>query len=224
MNIQSVIFFLNFLQVYMDNHRHQMVLHQISERGINDKKLLEVMERVPRHLFVNEKLHTSAYDDGPLPIGYDQTISQPYIVAFMTEQLNVQPYNTVLEIGTGCGYQTAILSQLAKKVFSLERIPELAESAQHRLQELGYTNVEVINANGWNGYKKEAPYDRIIVTAGAKKIPKPLIDQLAHSSIMVIPVGKILFSQTLRIISKDSDGNVKKKTSLPVRFVRLVNK
>ncbi len=208
----------------MDNLRHQMVQRQLGGRGIKDKKILEIMERTPRHLFVNEELHSSAYDDGPLPIGYDQTISQPYIVAFMTEQLNVQPHNNVLEIGTGCGYQTAILSQLAKKVFSLERIPELAESAQLRLQELGYANVEVINANGWNGYKKEAPYDRIIVTAGAKKIPKPLIDQLANGGIMVIPVGKILFSQTLRIISKDSDGNVIKKTSLPVRFVRFVNK
>ncbi|HDY75045.1 MAG TPA: protein-L-isoaspartate(D-aspartate) O-methyltransferase [Candidatus Marinimicrobia bacterium] len=208
----------------MDNLRHQMVLHQLGRRGIKDKKILEIMERVPRHLFVNEELHASAYDDGPLPIGYDQTISQPYIVAFMTEQLNVQPHNNVLEIGTGCGYQTAILSQLAKKVVSLERIPELAESAQLRLQELGYANVDVINANGWNGYKQEAPYDRIIVTAGAKKIPEPLIDQLANGGIMVIPVGKILFSQTLRIISKDSDGNVIKKTSLPVRFVRLVNK
>lgn len=208
----------------MDNLRHQMVLHQLSERGIKNKKILEIMDHVPRHLFVDEEFHNSAYDDGPLPIGYDQTISQPYIVGYMTEQLNVLPDHTVLEIGTGCGYQTAILSQLAKKVFSLERIPELAESAQNRLQELGYTNVDVINANGWNGYKKEAPYDRIIVTAGAKKIPEPLINQLTNGGIMVIPVGKMLFSQTLRIISKDSDGNVLKKTSLPVRFVRLVNK
>ncbi len=208
----------------MDNLRHQMVLRQLSERGIKNKIILGVMERVPRHLFIDKEFQNFAYDDGPLPIGYDQTISQPYIVAFMTEQLNIQPNHTVLEIGTGCGYQTAILSQLANKVISLERIPELAESAQHRLQELGYANVEVINANGWNGYKKKAPYDRIIVTAGAKKIPKPLIDQLAISGIMIIPVGKILFSQTLRIISKDSNGNVIKKTSLPVRFVRLVNK
>ena len=208
----------------MDKLRYQMVLHQLSERGIKDKKILEVMEHVPRHLFVDKEFHSSAYEDGPLPIGYNQTISQPYIVGYMTEQLHVLPHHTVLEIGTGCGYQTAILSQLAKKVFSLERIPELAESAQNRLQELEYTNVDVINANGWNGYKKEAPYDRIIVTAGAKKIPEPLIDQLTNGGIMVIPVGKLLFSQTLRIISKDSDGNVIKKTSLPVRFVRLVNK
>lgn len=208
----------------MDNLRHQMVQHQLSERGIKNKIILGVMERVPRHLFVDKECQNFAYDDGPLPIGYDQTISQPYIVAFMTEQLSIQPDHIVLEIGTGCGYQTAILSQLAKKVISLERIPELAESAQRRLQKLGYVNVEIINANGWNGYKKEAPYDRIIVTAGANKIPESLIDQLANSGIMVIPVGKILFSQTLRIISKDDDGNVIKKTSLPVRFVRLINK
>jgi len=208
----------------MDNLRHQMVLRQLSQRGIKDKKILEVMGHVPRHLFVDEDLRSSAYDDGPLPIGHDQTISQPYIVGFMTEQLNVSIDHTVLEIGTGCGYQTAVLSQLAKKVYSLERIPELAESAQNRLHELGCVNVEVINANGWNGYKKEAPFDRIIVTAGAKKIPEPLTDQLVRGGVMVIPVGKVLFSQTLLILNKDQDGNILKKASLPVRFVRLVNK
>lgn len=208
----------------MENFRHQMVLQQIQNRGIKDKNIINAMRTVPRHLFVNDDLQSEAYNDGPLPIGFDQTISQPYIVAFMTEVLKVEQRHSVLEIGTGCGYQSAVLSLLAKHVISLERIKELAESAQSRLKKLGYTNVDVINANGWNGYKQNAPYDRIIVTAGAKTIPKPLINQLANGGIMVIPVGKIMFSQTLRIISKDSNGNVNKEISLPVRFVQLVNK
>ncbi len=208
----------------MENFRHQMVLQQIQNRGIKDKNIIYAMRTVPRHLFVNDDLQSEAYNDGPLPIGFDQTISQPYIVAFMTEVLKVEQRHSVLEIGTGCGYQSAVLSLLAKHVISLERIKELAESAQYRLKKLGYTNVDVINANGWNGYKQNAPYDRIIVTAGAKTIPKPLINQLANGGIMVIPVGKIMFSQTLRIISKDSNGNVNKEISLPVRFVQLVNK
>lgn len=208
----------------MEKFRHQMVVQQIQNRGIKDKNIINAMHTVPRHLFVNNDLQSEAYNDGPLPIGFDQTISQPYIVAFMTEVLNVKQQHSVLEIGTGCGYQSAILSSLAKHVISLERIKELSESAQHRLKKLGYTNVDVINANGWNGYKQNAPYDRIIVTAGAKTIPKPLINQLANGGIMVIPVGKIIFSQTLRIISKDSNGIVNKETSLPVRFVQLINK
>ncbi len=208
----------------MENFRHQMVLQQIQNRGIKEKNIINAMRTVPRHLFVNDDLQSEAYNDGPLPIGFDQTISQPYIVAFMTEVLKVEQRHSVLEIGTGCGYQSAILSLLAKHVISLERIKELAKSAQYRLKKLGYTNVDVINANGWNGYKQNAPYDRIIVTAGAKTIPKPLINQLANGGIMVIPVGKIMFSQTLRIISKDSNGNVNKEISLPVRFVQLVNK
>lgn len=208
----------------MENFRHQMVLQQIQNRGIKDKNIIYAMRTVPRHLFVNDDLQSEAYNDGPLPIGFDQTISQPYIVAFMTEVLKVEQRHSVLEIGTGCGYQSAILSLLTNHVISLERIKELAESAQYRLKKLGYTNVDVINANGWNGYKQNAPYDRIIVTAGAKTIPKPLINQLANGGIMVIPVGKIMFSQTLRIISKDSNGNVNKEISLPVRFVQLVNK
>jgi protein-L-isoaspartate(D-aspartate) O-methyltransferase len=142
----------------------------------------------------------------------------------MTEVLKVEQQHSVLEIGTGCGYQSAVLSSLAKHVISLERIKELAESAQRRLRKLDYSNVDVVHGNGWNGYIQKAPFDRIIVTAGANKIPNALLNQLANGGIMIIPVGKIMFSQTLRIISKDSNGNVTKQTSLPVRFVRLVNK
>lgn len=209
---------------FIENMRKDMVKNQLRQRGILDDRVLDVMGDVPRHLFVAEDLRDEAYMDGPLPIGFDQTISQPYIVAFMTEVLKVEQQHSVLEIGTGCGYQSAVLSSLAKHVISLERIKELAESAQRRLRELDYSNVDVVHGNGWNGYKQKAPFDRIIVTAGANKIPKALLDQLANGGILVIPVGKIMFSQTLRIISKDSNGNVTKQTSLPVRFVRLVNK
>ena len=209
---------------FIENMRKDMVKNQLRQRGILDDRVLDVMGDVPRHLFVTEDLRDEAYMDGPLPIGFGQTISQPYIVAYMTEVLKVEQHHSVLEVGTGCGYQAAILSTLARNIVSLERIKELAESAQRRLQELGYTNVDVINTNGWHGYEKKAPYDRIIVTAGAKKIPQALLDQLSNNGIMIIPVGKIMFSQTLRIISKDSNGNVTKQTSLPVRFVRLVNK
>lgn len=208
----------------MENLRKDMVENQLRQRGITDDLVLDAMGTIPRHLFVNEDLQDEAYMDGPLPIGFGQTISQPYIVAYMTEILKLEQQHSVLEVGTGCGYQAAVLSSLAKKVVSLERIKELAVSSRKQLQELGFANVDVINANGWNGYQKGAPYDRIIVTAGAKKVPEALIDQLANSGIMVIPVGKIMFSQTLRIISKDNNGNVIKKKSLPVRFVRLVNK
>ncbi|HJL74154.1 MAG: protein-L-isoaspartate(D-aspartate) O-methyltransferase [Candidatus Marinimicrobia bacterium] len=209
---------------FIENMRKDMVENQLRQRGITDDRVLDAMGDVPRHLFVTEDLRDEAYMDGPLPIGFGQTISQPYIVAYMTEVLKVEQHHSVLEVGTGCGYQAAILSTLARNIVSLERIKELAESAQRRLQELGYTNVDVINTNGWHGYEKKAPYDRIIVTAGAKKIPQALLDQLSNNGIMIIPVGKIMFSQTLRIISKDSNGNVTKQTSLPVRFVRLVNK
>tara|TARA_B100000586_G_scaffold14958_1_gene10222 strand:+ start:162 stop:803 length:642 start_codon:yes stop_codon:yes gene_type:complete len=209
---------------FIENMRKDMVKNQLRQRGILDDRVLDVMGDVPRHLFVAEDLWNEAYMDGPLPIGFDQTISQPYIVAFMTEVLKVEQQHSVLEIGTGCGYQSAVLSSLAKHVISLERIKELAESAQRRLRKLDYSNVDVVHGNGWNGYIQKAPFDRIIVTAGANKIPNALLNQLANGGIMIIPVGKIMFSQTLRIISKDSNGNVTKQTSLPVRFVRLVNK
>ncbi len=209
---------------FIENMRKDMVENQLRQRGITNDRVLDTMGDVPRHLFVAEDLWNEAYMDGPLPIGFDQTISQPYIVAFMTEVLKVEQQHSVLEIGTGCGYQSAVLSSLAKHVISLERIKELAESAQRRLRKLDYSNVDVVHGNGWNGYIQKAPFDRIIVTAGANKIPNALLNQLANGGIMIIPVGKIMFSQTLRIISKDSNGNVTKQTSLPVRFVRLVNK
>ncbi|MCJ7801524.1 MAG: protein-L-isoaspartate O-methyltransferase, partial [Candidatus Marinimicrobia bacterium] len=158
-----------------DQHRTQMVEDQIRRRGISDKCVLRAMETVPRHLFVEKHQQRLAYFDGPLPIGHGQTISQPYIVAFMSEELRIQAHHSVLEIGTGCGYQSAVLSMLAKEVISLEYIPKLAETALNRLGKLGYDNIQVFNANGMNGWEENAPYDRIIGTAAPTSMPDKLI-------------------------------------------------
>jgi len=201
-----------------------MVEYQIRRRGIQDSRLLKALESVPRHLFVSEDQYPFAYEDGPLPIGYGQSISQPYIVAYMTDALRVEKTHTVLEIGTGCGYQAAILSRLARKVISLEIIPELAKKAQKRLQQLGYENVSVFQSNGFEGWPELAPYDRIIGTAAPKKVPETLIDQLANNGRMILPVGSHLLNQYLQIITKDDKGNVSIDRSLAVRFVPMVEK
>ncbi len=204
------------------NKQHQsMVQEQLRKRGIQDENVLLVMAAVPRHQFVAAAYQELAYVDGPVPIGYDQTISQPYIVAFMTASLKLAPHHKVLEIGTGCGYQTAVLSCLVKKVVSLERIPELAAAAQKRLQNLGYNNIDIITGNGCQGYAAAAPYDRIIVTAAAKGIPSALTKQLDQGGIMVIPVGKTFFNQYLIILRKEKNGKLTQERSLPVRFVAL---
>jgi len=201
-----------------------MVIDQIQRRGIKDKRVLKAMRTVPRHLFVDKQYRSLAYEDGPLTIGYGQTISQPFMVAYMTERLHLLAHHSVLEVGTGCGYQAAVLSMLAQQVISLERIPELAQSAKTRLPLLGYTNISIIQTNGWKGYREESPYDRIIVTAAADKLPTALVKQLAVGGVMIIPIGKRLFNQKLHIISKDDSGNVIEETSFSVRFVQLVNK
>lgn len=202
--------------------RREMVENQMRRRGISDERVLNAMLTVPRHLFVNEKEQPLAYFDGPLPIGHGQTISQPYIVAFMTEMLQVHSYHKVLEIGTGCGYQSAILALLAEKVISLECVKKLAESAKLRLNNLGYTNVAVHKSNGLLGWAKEAPYDRIIGTAAPYSIPDKLIDQLSPKGIMILPVGGNVFDQSLFIIKKNLKGKVTIKRSLGVRFVPMV--
>jgi len=198
-----------------------MVEEQIKRRGVTDKKVLHAMETVPRHLFVDEKEQRIAYYDSPLPIGEGQTISQPYIVAFMTEILDLNSNHKVLEIGTGCGYQSAILSLLAKKVVSIENIEILASSAKLRLTEMGYSNINVHNANGYLGWQVDAPYDRIICTAAPTTIPEILIEQLSPNGIMILPVGANLLDQSLYIIKKDSQGKVSKERSLCVRFVPM---
>jgi protein-L-isoaspartate(D-aspartate) O-methyltransferase len=205
-----------------DQHRLQMVEDQIRRRGISDKRVLHAMATVPRHLFVNKLQQQLSYIDGPLPIGHGQTISQPYIVAFMTDELQIESHHTVLEIGAGCGYQAAILSMLAKEVISLEYVAKLAKSASKRLDDLGYKNIKIHNANGMNGWEGNAPYDRIIGTAAPTSMPDKLIDQLAPQGRMIIPVGGSIFDQSLYIIIKNKKGNVKIKRSLPVRFVPMV--
>ncbi len=205
-----------------DQYRSQMVENQIRRRGISDKRVLHAMATVPRHLFVGQLERPLSYFDGPLPIGHGQTISQPYIVAFMTDELQIESHHTILEIGTGCGYQAAILSMLAKEVISLEYVVKLAKSASKKLRDLGYKNITVHNTNGINGWEENAPYDRIIGTAAPTSMPDKLIDQLAPQGRMIIPVGGSIFDQSLYIITKNKKGNVKIKRSLPVRFVPMV--
>jgi len=201
--------------------RNAMVKEQIADRGIEDAEVLRAMRAVPRHFFVPESLQSRAYDDGPLPIGHGQTISQPYIVAYMTEVLKVRKGDIVLEIGTGSGYQAAILSPLVRKVYTLEIIPELAVSAKKRLNHLGFANVEVKEGDGYYGWPEKAPFDSIIVTAAAGHIPPALIKQLKNGGRMIIPVGGFFMVQNLVLVSKDRQGEIITRNLLPVRFVPL---
>ena len=198
-----------------------MVAKQLKNRGIVNTDVLDAMSLVKRHLFVSRIYRSMAYTDNPLPIGHGQTISQPYVVALMTELLQVDKTHKVLEIGTGCGYQTAILSILSKRVITLEVLSSLSKQSQKRLIKLGYNNVDFHCADGKLGWKKEAPYDRILVSAAPVTIPETLIDQLAPKGYMVIPVGS-LNDQLIHIITKDENENIHIKKSTPVRFVPLV--
>ena len=204
------------------NKRLTMVDSQLAKRGIFDKKVLNAIKTVPRHEFISFQYSSMAYMDGPLPIGQGQTISQPYIIGYMTEALKVKPHHTVLEIGTGCGYQTAVLSLLVKKVISLEINNSLAVTSEKRLSRLGYENVEVHQTNGNSGWEEHAPYPRIMVTACPKKIPSDLINQLENTGIMIIPVGEEKENQVLMMVTKDREGKVKIKPTLPVRFVPML--
>lgn len=204
--------------------RKSMVDRQIIRRGVKDKDVLEAMMSVPRHLFVPENNVSHAYDDSPLPIGYGQTISQPYIVAYMTEALNLDEDSIVLEVGTGSGYQAAILSVLVKKVYTIEIIGELSELASDRLQKLGYDNVEVKNDDGYYGWQEHAPFNVIIVTAAAGHIPPPLIEQLKNNGRMIIPVGGSFMTQNLVLVKKDSQGKITTRNVMPVMFVPLTGK
>jgi protein-L-isoaspartate(D-aspartate) O-methyltransferase len=201
---------------YQDR-RITMVKEQIEARGVKDPAVLEAMRNVPRHQFIPESLRHEAYEDGPVPIGHDQTISQPYIVALMTELLELTADSKVLEIGTGSGYQAAVLSDLADLVYSIEIIPELAAKANSALNELGYRAV-VRCGDGYRGWPDRAPFDAIIVTAAPEKIPQPLLDQLAENGRLVIPVGA--FYQELKLIRKEN-GKLIEKDVAPVRFVPM---
>ena len=199
-----------------------MVEEQIAARGMHDERVLEAMRTVPRHEFVPLEWRGHAYDDSPLPIGYDQTISQPYIVAFMTEAIKPHKGQRVLEIGTGSGYQAAVLAEIVDSVYTIELLPELAASSAERLERLGYRNVVVRQGDGYLGWPEHARYDAIIVTAAADVIPKPLIEQLKDGGVMVIPVGSLEIVQSLTLVKKQGK-EVTTETVLPVRFVPLVH-
>lgn len=201
---------------------NRMVDEQIVPRGIKDPRVIEVMRKVSRHLFVEEALQGQAYNDYPLPIGHGQTISQPYMVALMTEALELKGRETVLEIGTGSGYQTAILAELAEMVYSIERIAELASTVRRILDQLNYYNVEIKIFDGTYGWKEKAPYDAIMVTAGAPEIPQPLLDQLAVGGRMVIPVGEAGLQDLFQVIRKEEE--FIKNNLGGCRFVKLIGK
>ena len=202
------------------SRRLSMVEKQIRRRGISDPRVLAVMETVPRHLFVPPDVQELAYDDSPLPIGHGQTISQPYIVALMTEVLKIEPDDVVLEIGTGSGYQAAVLAELCKEVYTIEIVEPLGESAKERLKKLGYENVVVIIGDGYKGWPEAAPFDAVIVTAAPDTVPQPLIDQLADGGRLVIPVGSRF--QELLLVQKH-DGQVTETKIADVRFVPMVS-
>ncbi len=206
---------------YAQQRKH-MVEQQIVSRGVKNKKVLDAMNSVPRHLFVPEEYRRGSYFDQPLPIGSGQTISQPYIVALMTEMLDVDNDDIVLEIGTGSGYQAAVLSTIVKELYTIEIIEELGLQASERLKNLGYDNVKVKISDGGLGWPEKAPFDVIIVTAAAPKIPEPLIKQLKPGGRMVIPVDNNFYSQDLLIVEKDEAGNIETEKTIPVRFVPLV--
>ena len=198
-----------------------MVDEQLRGRGIKDARVLEAMARVPRHLFVPPAQRDEAYGDYPLPIGHGQTISQPYIVAFMTEALRLEPTHRVLEIGTGSGYQAAVLAELAGQVFTIEIIEELAESARKTLSDVGYTNVTVRTGNGYLGWPEHAPYDRVMVTAAPDEVPPALVEQLSVDGLMAVPVGSL--TQELRVLRRTATG-LETLATLPVRFVPMTGK
>jgi len=198
--------------------RQRMVERQLKDRGIKDERVLAAMGKVPREAFVPPQSRAASYEDGPLPIGYDQTISQPYIVAFMTEQLRLKPSDRVLEIGTGSGYQAAILAELVWEIYSIEIVEPLAKNAEATLQRLGY-KVHLKIGDGYKGWPDAAPFDAIIVTCAPEKVPQPLIDQMKDGGRVVIPVGE-RFAQQLYLLEK-KNGQIKESVTLPVRFVPM---
>jgi len=219
MLLTLTIFFLTTLfQLNYETMRQQMVEEQIKRRGITNIAVLNAMRNVPRHIFVPKEQQTRAYNDCPLDIGMGQTISQPYIVAYMTQKLNLKSTDRVLEVGTGSGYQAAILAYITDSVYTIEIIPELAIMAKNNLDKAAVTNVRAKCGDGYNGWKKYAPFDAIIVTAAPEQVPQALFDQLAPGGRLIVPVGKQHHTQHL-ILYKKIDEKISSKTLLPVRFV-----
>ena len=199
--------------------REEMVAGTIKARGVSDPEVLAAMRSVPRHDFVPREKRRLAYSDQPLPIGYGQTISQPYIVAYMTEVLELNVEDRVLEIGTGSGYQAAVLAEITDEVYTIEIIDELAESARERLKRLGYSGVRVKNADGYYGWEEHAPFDAVIVTAAAGHVPPPLINQLAPGGRIIIPIGGVYQVQQLTLLEKSAEGELSSQQLMSVRFV-----
>lgn len=203
--------------------REDMARKQIEGRGVRDKAVIDAMRTVERHKFVPDNMVESAYNDSALPIGYGQTISQPYMVAYMTEIIKPKPGHKILEIGTGSGYQAAVLAEIIDSVFTIEIIPELWKSAGERLKKLGYDNVKRMNEDGYYGWEEHAPFDAVVVTAAAEFIPPPLIKQLKEGGKMIIPVGSPFLVQTLTLVEKNN-GKIRTRSLMPVRFVPFTRK
>lgn len=201
--------------------RQHMVERQLAGRGIDDARVLDAMRRVPRHRFVPAEFAAQAYSDQPLPIGHDQTISQPYIVALMTQLARPQAGDRVLDVGTGSGYQAAVLAELAAEVYSIEIVAPLAERAAATLHELGYGNVQVRSGDGYAGWPEHEPFDAIVVAAAPERVPAPLLEQLRPGGRLVIPIGPLHAVQELRVIEKRADGSLEERGVTPVRFVPL---
>ncbi len=201
--------------------RHQLVERGIQNKGVTDSKVLNAMRYVPRHRFVPQQYQSYAYQNRPLPIGHNQTISQPYIVAYMTQMLNLEAGEKVLEIGTGSGYQAAILSELTPHVYTIEIVEPLGRQAKARFDSLGYSTIETKIGDGYKGWSKHAPFDAILLTAAPEEIPQPLIDQLKDGGILVAPVGQADEVQMLTKVTKDQNGKVEIQIKLPVRFVPM---
>jgi protein-L-isoaspartate(D-aspartate) O-methyltransferase len=201
--------------------RRELVRSGVAGRGVTDEAVLEAMRSVPRHAFVPDKHRDAAYENRPLPIGEGQTISQPYVVGYMTEKLRLEPDDRVLEIGTGSGYQAAVLAEIVDEVYTIEILDSLSSTATHRLQAQGYDNVTVKNADGYYGWKEHAPFDAVIVTAAAGHIPPPLTEQLAVGGRMVIPLGGAYETQSLVLVTKEGPDDIRTEHLLPVRFVPM---
>lgn len=219
----GMISYLRVLAKNMDFtvERHRMVDEQLVFRNVRSEAVLDAMRNVPRHLFLPENMQKYAYEDTPMPIGWGQTISQPYIVAYMTEQLEVVPDMKILEIGAGSGYQAAVLAYLGCQVFTIELVEQLAEGARRVLETLGYDNVKVRQGNGYSGWPEESPFDAVIVTAAPESIPQILIEQLKTGGKMIVPVGGVYSVQSLLLVTK-LEGKLTTEDLLPVRFVPMV--
>ncbi len=219
--VSAIFVILLLFSCFQDDYtrqRHRMVDEQIESRGVTHEATLEAMRNVPRHRFVPEPMQAYAYDDRPLSIGHSQTISQPYIVGLMTASVEPDADDKVLEIGTGSGYQAAILSEIVKEVYTIEIVPALASRAKRVFYELKYENIHAMQGDGYAGWPSEAPFDAIIVTAAPEEVPQPLLDQLKEGGKMIVPVGPISRVQVLKLITK-KNGKIKERDLLPVRFV-----